>query len=202
MTLPRGRALQRTAGAACLVFAFQYMLEKETLNCCEGRMTAEPTINARAIAGSLTALVGTTRLVGTTLAVISMIIALLATAASASAATTGNGRGAQTELIMIEEAGCHWCERWDEEIGVVYHKTDEAQIAPLRRVDMHGSLPSDLTYLRKGSFTPTFVLVSQGREVGRIRGYPGEDFFWPMLHKLMEKLPTSANGSDTRASAE
>jgi len=136
------------------------------------------------------------------LAGIAMVVALVITGASAGATTTADARGAATELIMIEEAGCHWCERWDKEIGVVYHKTDEAQIAPLRRIDMHGSLPRDLTYLRKGSFTPTFVLVSRGREVGRIRGYPGEDFFWPMLHKLMDKLPKPANAPDTRASAK
>jgi hypothetical protein len=34
-------------------------------------------------------------------------------------------------------------------------------------------------------FTPTFVLVEDGTEAGRIEGYPGEDFFWPLLAKLI-----------------
>jgi hypothetical protein len=34
-------------------------------------------------------------------------------------------------------------------------------------------------------FTPTFVLVQDGRELGRIEGYPGEDFFWGLLERLM-----------------
>ena len=34
-------------------------------------------------------------------------------------------------------------------------------------------------------FTPTFVLVDGNREIGRIEGYPGEDFFWGRLERLM-----------------
>ena len=34
-------------------------------------------------------------------------------------------------------------------------------------------------------FTPTFVLVDDGREIGRIEGYPGEDFFWGLLERLL-----------------
>ncbi len=38
-------------------------------------------------------------------------------------------------------------------------------------------------------YTPTFVVAENGREVGRIEGYPGEDFFWGRLDSLMRKLP-------------
>ena len=27
-------------------------------------------------------------------------------------------------------------------------------------------------------YTPTFVLAEDGKEVGRIEGYPGDEFFW------------------------
>jgi hypothetical protein len=96
------------------------------------------------------------------------------------------------ELVMLGEAGCSHCEQWNEEIGVVYHKTAEGQRLPLRRVDIHDPLPEDLTYLVKGGYTPTFVLVDKGREVGRIRGYPGEDFFWGLLGQLIKRLPPDA----------
>lgn len=98
-------------------------------------------------------------------------------------------RAHAAQLIMIEEAGCMWCERWNEEIGVVYDKTEEGKRAPLRRLDMHAPLPEDLKFLVKSGYTPTFVLVENGKEVGRIRGYPGEDFFWGLLQLLLKKLP-------------
>ena len=91
------------------------------------------------------------------------------------------------ELIMFEQEACEWCEAWNEDIGVVYHKTTEGKLAPLRRVDIFDKRPDDLKKLREAHFTPTFVLMDDGKEVGRIRGYPGEDFFWGMLGELIEK---------------
>ena len=41
------------------------------------------------------------------------------------------GTAKASELVMVEELGCPWCESWDEEIGGIYPKTAEARIAPL-----------------------------------------------------------------------
>ena len=92
------------------------------------------------------------------------------------------------ELLMFEEKHCPWCEQWNEDIGVVYHKTDEGKRAPLRRVDIFDPLPDDIELASRPRYTPTFVLVDQGHEVGRIEGYPGEDFFWGLLGQLLQKL--------------
>lgn len=93
------------------------------------------------------------------------------------------------ELVMVEQAGCEWCKVWNEEIAPTYPLTREGKIAPLRRVNIHDTLPHDLKFIRGLVYTPTFVLVHDGREVGRILGYPGEDFFWGLLTKLIAKLP-------------
>lgn len=90
------------------------------------------------------------------------------------------------ELVMFEQAGCHWCAVWHEEIGPIYPKTEEGQRFPLRRVDIHKQVPGDLTAISKGRFTPTFVLVKDGKEIGRIQGYPGEDFFWGLLGQMVQ----------------
>lgn len=92
------------------------------------------------------------------------------------------------ELVMFEQQGCEWCQIWHSEIGPVYAKTAEGRKAPLRRVDIFDPVPDDLKHIEPGRFTPTFVLLDNGREVGRIRGYPGEDFFWGLLGELIEKL--------------
>ena len=94
------------------------------------------------------------------------------------------------ELIMFESKICEWCDAWHAEIGPIYPKTDEGKRAPLRLVDLHESRPVDLADIEGVRFTPTFVLLSdQGQEVGRINGYPGEDFFWGLLGELIAKLP-------------
>lgn len=93
------------------------------------------------------------------------------------------------ELVMVEESWCTWCERWEDEVGIIYHKTREGRRAPLRRVDIHDELPPDLNFAMRPQYTPTFVLFDNGREVGRIEGYPGEEFFWGLLEQLLDKLP-------------
>lgn len=97
------------------------------------------------------------------------------------------------ELIMVEQPGCVWCERWDEEIGVAYPKTEEGRVAPLRRVDITDGWPEDLAGVARERLTPTFILVSDGVEIDRLRGYPGEHFFWPLLSAMLEKLPEKIN---------
>jgi len=100
------------------------------------------------------------------------------------------------ELVMFEQAGCAWCEAFDREIAPIYGKTEEGQRAPLRRVDIDRQVPPDLDSIEVERLTPLFVLVDQGREIGRIRGYPGEDHFWGLLGVLMKKFDTSGTGGD------
>jgi hypothetical protein len=99
------------------------------------------------------------------------------------------------ELLMFEAAGCPYCARWTEAIGPVYPKTAEGRRAPLRRVDIHATRPADLTGIKGIVYTPTFVLWHNGREYGRITGYPGEAFFWGMLAEMIRKLPPATDAA-------
>ena len=111
-------------------------------------------------------------------------LALLLSVASASAA----------ELLMFEHPGCPWCKRWTEEVGVAYPKTAEGRRAPLRRLDVSEAGRSGVALAAPVVVSPTFVLVDNGREVGRITGYPGPDFFWSLFTELLAKLPTKPTG--------
>lgn len=96
------------------------------------------------------------------------------------------------ELIMFEDAGCVWCARFNAEIGPIYPRTPEAKRAPLRHIDVSQPIPSDLQFIEREQLTPLFVLIDNGREIGRIRGYPGEDHFWGLLEILMRRLPPAS----------
>ena len=92
------------------------------------------------------------------------------------------------DLVMFEQRGCVWCEKFDREIAPAYAKTSEGVRAPLRRVDIGRPLPPELGFIRRERFTPVFVLVEDGREYGRIRGYPGDTFFFGLLANMIERL--------------
>src|SRR5436305_13768602 len=92
------------------------------------------------------------------------------------------------ELVMFEQKGCVWCQKCHREIAPAYDKTTEGKRAPLRRIDIAQPVPADLSFIKRERFTPVFVLIDEGHEIGRIRGYPGDTFFWGLLANLIERL--------------
>jgi hypothetical protein len=113
-----------------------------------------------------------------------LVVALVLTGAAAPAA----------ELVMFSRVGCPYCAQFDREIAPIYDKSDEGKVAPLRRVDIHAAIPPDLGSITVERITPVFVLVDKGREIGRIRGYPGEDNFWGLLAGLIADLQKTDSG--------
>lgn len=93
------------------------------------------------------------------------------------------------ELVMFTQPLCEWCEVWEGEVGIIYSKTAEGKKVPIRKVDIHDDRPGDLGDIKPVIFTPTFVLLHNGAEIGRIMGYPGEDHFWGLLGQMLEQLP-------------
>ena len=93
------------------------------------------------------------------------------------------------ELIMVHSPICEWCETWEHEVGVIYARTSQGGRAPLRRVDIDDVETSKFRVQRPVTYTPTFLLVHETREVGRITGYPGESHFWYFLDELLNKVP-------------
>ena len=94
---------------------------------------------------------------------------------------------ADTILLMIEEPGCAWCARWNADVGGEYPLTPEGRTAPLVRVQLRDGAPEGITLASRPRYTPTFIVVQDGAEVGRIEGYPGEDFFWGLLGNILER---------------
>jgi hypothetical protein len=94
---------------------------------------------------------------------------------------------AEMFLLMVEEPGCIWCARWNEDVGGEYPITPEGRAAPLVRVQIGDRAPEGVTLASRPRFTPTFIVIQDGAEIGRIEGYPGEDFFWGLLGRILER---------------
>ncbi len=98
----------------------------------------------------------------------------------------GAQASATYELIMVEQQGCHYCERWKEEIGPIYRKTDVGMFAPVRIVDItkvDGTPEIEAAVV----FTPTFIITDGDQEITRMEGYMSEDFFWGVLEMILER---------------
>ncbi len=118
----------------------------------------------------------------------SSAIASLAVAICVLAAASVSLARDNAEIIMFEQRGCEWCDVWNAEIAPVFPKTPEAKCAKLRRVDIHDPNADILKSIKPVIYTPTFVIMQNGQEVGRVLGYAGEDFFWFHLGVHLKKL--------------
>lgn len=119
---------------------------------------------------------------------------VLMTQAAAGTADKAAGIAAENglRLVMIEEEGCGFCARWHRDVGIGYDKTDEGRQAPLVRMEIASARAQKFERL---VYTPTFLLVRDGREVGRIVGYAGPDLFWWQFSDLIRRHGRSARGA-------
>lgn len=124
--------------------------------------------------------------------VLLMGVALLAALASgvsqraiAEPAAAIDWQAQPLRLLMVERRGCIYCEKWDAEIGPGYAASTEGQQAPLLKVDLNGTWPDGIVLGARPFLTPTFILLEHGHEQARIEGYPGDEFFYPLLGGML-----------------
>jgi hypothetical protein len=86
-------------------------------------------------------------------------------------------------LLMIGDPGCPYCARFEREVAPGYMASEDGKLVPLVRRDRRAP---DIAFIERVVFSPTFVMLVRGREVGRIVGYAGADMFWMQLAALME----------------
>ena len=85
------------------------------------------------------------------------------------------------ELVFITSEHCPFCKAWERDVGQIYDSTPYALKARLRRVDLGDvdlALPAGAV---KVLGTPTFLIVENNTEIGRIEGYQSSEmFFWAL----------------------
>lgn len=126
---------------------------------------------------------------GPVAAIAALVVVVLAQIALASTPA------AAAELLMFERVGCPWCARWMREVAPAYPNSEEGRIAPLRRIDLDRGQPADVSLALPVRFTPTFVLVHEGREIGRIVGYMDAATFWGLYTRMIEEFRKSTGNA-------
>lgn len=109
--------------------------------------------------------------------------ALAGLAASAALPVLAAG-SADVGLIMVDAPDCGYCRKFDAEIGRGYPKSAQGRFAPLVKVRRKAR---ELASFNPVIYTPTFILVRRGEELGRITGYPGLEYFYSELDSLLAK---------------
>lgn len=89
------------------------------------------------------------------------------------------------EVLMFGKTGCVWCTRFEREVGQSYTSTEEARDAPLLRADIRDQRTVGVDLEEPVIYTPTFVIVDDGLEIGRITGYQNESEFFASLDDIL-----------------
>jgi hypothetical protein len=100
-------------------------------------------------------------------------------------------------LMMVTEPACEFCRAWRAEIGPDFAGSGLGRAAPLFEVDLDGPYPDGLALARRPRLTPTFVLLHKGAEVGRIEGYVGKQYFYPVLEQMFAQAGFDPTGQGT-----
>lgn len=109
--------------------------------------------------------------------------ALLAVSAMAGPGTNGE-KSSPIELIMVDDPACRFCQKWNDAVGRGYAKSPEGQAAPLKRVPRGAP---ELEGLAPVIYTPTFIVMNGGNELGRISGYSGPSYFYDDLRSILRR---------------
>lgn len=92
----------------------------------------------------------------------------------------------EMRLLMIEQHGCHICAAFNRDVAPGYALSPAGALAPLVHAQLRGPLPEGVVLATLPFVTPTFILIgADGREVNRLTGFPGPDFFWPFIDEMI-----------------
>jgi hypothetical protein len=99
-----------------------------------------------------------------------LLFAVSSALSSAFAAEQAAEQARSMELVFITSEHCPFCKAWERDVGQIYDSTPYALKARLRRVDL-GDVDSALPAGAVKVFgTPTFLIVENNTEIGRIEG--------------------------------
>ncbi len=92
---------------------------------------------------------------------------------------------ADARLIMVTSEHCPYCQAWERDVGAVFNKSPYAAKLPLTRVEIGSKIPKNISLKKPIIGTPTFLIIRNGQEIDRQRGYVDEEIFYWWLSEHM-----------------
>ncbi len=93
------------------------------------------------------------------------------------------------ELIVMEAPGCTYCDIFRRDVLPSYQASERAKDVPIRFLDINDASPEELGLNSPVDIVPTFVVLKDHKEVGRIPGYVGPEYFFHSINHLISSAP-------------
>jgi len=117
-------------------------------------------------------------------AVLVLSLELLPLRASRDAAAPSSGP--RVELVVIEAEGCIYCDVFRRNLLPAYLASARGKEAPVRFVDANEAAASGLKLHGPVRIVPTFIVMRENKEVGRIPGLIGRSEFVRAVTKMLD----------------
>jgi len=95
------------------------------------------------------------------------------------------------ELVYVFGPECGACRKFQKEAGAIYPKTEAAGYLPLSKITLEDWQTGEHLWAHCDTKpvygTPTFLQISQCREVDRITGYSNDELFWFALERMLNR---------------
>lgn len=93
------------------------------------------------------------------------------------------------QLVVMEAEGCIYCSIFRRDVLPSYEISERGKDMPVRFVDVNDVLKTGIELQSPIDILPTFVIVKDNHEIGRVPGYMGpEDFFHAINYLLSSSL--------------
>lgn len=93
------------------------------------------------------------------------------------------------QLIVMEAPGCIYCDLFRRDVLPAYQKSPRAKILPVRFIDVNNLDDAKLKVSSPVEIVPTFVVMRDDQEIGRIPGYVGPEIFYQSINHLISSIP-------------
>lgn len=93
------------------------------------------------------------------------------------------------QLVVMEAAGCIYCTIFRRDVLPSYEVSERGKELPVRFVDVNDVETAGIKLQSPIDILPTFVVVKDNRELGRIPGYMGPEDFFHSINYLLSSAP-------------
>jgi thioredoxin-related protein len=102
----------------------------------------------------------------------------------AAVPSTGN-----LQLVVMEAEGCIYCTVFRRDVLPSYEESERGKDMPVRFIDVNDVAKAGIELSQPIDILPTFVVVKDNHEVGRIPGYVGPEDFFHSINYLLSSSP-------------
>ena len=93
------------------------------------------------------------------------------------------------EMVVLEVSGCIYCTIFRRQLLPTYKDSEKAKKIPIRFVDVNDPAMADIGLTHPVGIVPTFVILENNQEIGRIPGYMSRHDFFRAIDYIVSGRP-------------